>query len=149
MENPELTPCPITGGLRIFPEKVDPGDIHASTRWKVNLVAEVSPPIARVPVRFRIWDVDDPFDQLYGPDHRHAPGVEEIANVSVIDSSSLGNDNRGVAPGFSNPYLKTVSTDADGKATITFSTSLQPGDNYRAAATCLPYVLAGQEKVSG
>jgi len=140
VENPELTPCPINGGVRIFPGLVDPNDIRASTRRKVNLVAEVSPPIAGVWVNFRIWDVDDPFDQLYGPLHRD--GVEEIANVSVIDSNTLGNDNRGVAPCISNPCLRTASTDEDGKATVTISMSLKPGDNYRAAATCLPYVLS-------
>jgi|GEM_PF-2418761 len=66
----------------------------------------------------------DPFDQLYGLDHRD--GVDEIANVSVIDSNTLGNDNRSVM--FTNPYLRTASTDADGKATVTISMSLQPGD---------------------
>jgi len=58
---------------------------------------------------------DDPFDQLYGPNHRGE--VEEIANVSVVDRSSLGNDNRGVAPGFSNPYTRYASTDADERIT--------------------------------
>lgn len=57
--------------------------------------------------------------------------------MTTIDDNTFGNDNRGGAGGLVN----TAATGADGKARKRVTTSRQPGDNYRAAATCLGKVL--------
>ncbi|MCH8148379.1 MAG: hypothetical protein IH987_10355 [Planctomycetes bacterium] len=136
VQNPDLETCPINGGRRIFTGKIDPSDLEATKRRYVYLVATVAPRIPGVTVHFRVWDVDDPFDQLYGPNHRD--GVPEIAGVSTVDpSETYGNDNRGGVGGVTTFQV----TGPDGKAYKRFTTSRQPGDNYRAAATCLGAVL--------
>ena len=80
-------------------------------------------------VYFRIWDVDDPFDQLHGPG-----GADDVANVSLIDNDMAGQDNRGGDHTFT---MEPATTNANGQASITLEVSMQPGDNYRAAASCL------------
>ena len=55
------------GGLRIFPGKQSPNDASPDLRRQVDLVATVEPPISGVQVYFRVYDVDDPFNQLHGP----------------------------------------------------------------------------------
>ena len=75
VQNPDLETCPINGGRRIFTGKIDPSDTEATKRRYVHLVATIDPPIGGVTVHFRVWDVDDPFDQLYGANR--AAGVEE------------------------------------------------------------------------
>ena len=85
-----------------------------------------------------VWDVDDPFDQLYGVKHRD--DVAEVPGVATLDPGTdnrLGFDNRGGSSGL----VGTAVTGSDGKARKTFHTSRQPGDNYRAAATCLGNLL--------
>jgi hypothetical protein len=76
--------APINGGVRIFPDKLSPGDQYPGTRRNVKLVAMIEPPIAGVMVYFTVFDVDDPFDQL----HADMPGVD------VIDNDASGPDNR-------------------------------------------------------
>jgi hypothetical protein len=71
--------------------------------------------------------VDDPFDQVNG-----------IPNVSILDpdNPTTGPDNRG-AEGVALPWTTSKATEANGKARVQFTVSMQPGDNYRAGASVL------------
>ncbi|MGB2985951.1 MAG: hypothetical protein WBE26_08710, partial [Phycisphaerae bacterium] len=122
--NPPLDDCLNNGGKRIFPGKIDPQDPSPDDRKKVKLVATINPPISGVTVYFKVWDVDDPFDQLHS----------DMPDVSLIDGNTTGPDNRGSGPAES---PQTATTDEDGKATVTFTVFTQPGDNYRAGASVL------------
>ena len=82
--NAPMDSCPNNGGKRIFPGKISPLDGSPGDRKKVKLVATIEPPIADVPVYFKVWDVDDPFDQLHAG----------IPDVSLIDDDDDGEDNR-------------------------------------------------------
>ena len=99
----------------------------------MNLVATVDPPIAWVTVYFKVWDVDDPFDQFHGPD-----GANDVPNVRLIDNNMAGSDNR---PSGEAPRSYTADTGADGRAVVTVEVSMQPGNNYRAATSCLADAL--------
>ena len=124
-DNPGLSRCPNNGGQRIFPGKISPDDVLATIRKKVKLVATVDPPIAGVTVYFRVWDVDDPFDQLNAT----------MPDVNLIDDDNDGPDNR--PTGCEGVWSGLNSTDENGQAIKTFTVSMQPGNNYRAAASCL------------
>ncbi len=99
-------------------------------------MATVTPPIPDVEVYFKVWDVDDPFDQIHGPQ-----GANDIANVALIDNDLAGSDNRpvGETPWESPPVI----TDANGRATVTITVSMQPGNNYRAGASVDPPEING------
>ncbi len=127
--NPELfVPCPNNGGVGIFPGKTSPNDASASQRRLVALVATLDPPMANVPVHFRVWDVDDPFDQ-------------NNANMAIVDGNTTGPDNR--PSGGSDPAVGSHQgvTNADGEATVLITVSMQPGNNYRAGASVLQDAL--------
>jgi hypothetical protein len=83
-------------------------------------VATIDPPISGVWVYLKVFDVDDPFDQLHAG----------MPNVNLIDGDAVGGDNRG-GGGVGN-YEEM--TDALGRAVVPLVVSMQPGDNYRAAA---------------
>ncbi|UCC31910.1 MAG: hypothetical protein JSU86_06455, partial [Phycisphaerales bacterium] len=51
------------GGRRIFPGKASSDDAFSGIRNKVPLVATISPVVEGCTVHFKVWDVDDPFDQ--------------------------------------------------------------------------------------
>jgi len=80
-----------------------------------------------------VFDVDDPFDQLNACD----PGDPDkpcIANVDLVDGDTSGPDNR---PTPESPRFYSVPSDADGRASLTLTVSMQPGNNYRAAASVI------------
>ena len=78
-----------------------------------------------------MWDVDDPFDQLHAA----------MDNVDVIDNDRAGPDNRGTAGG---PGSYTGVTDETGQARLTIEVSMQPGDNFRAAASLVELAMTEQ-----
>jgi len=124
--------------MRIFPGKKDMNDIYPATRRKVDLVATVEPLIAGVPVYFRVFDVDDPFDQLRACDPNN-PAPDCVPNVGIIDNDLVGPDNRGSdsAPGYySAVTLRATDEGArrSGQARVKVDVSMYPGNNYRAAA---------------
>jgi len=139
--NQELGDCPNNGGKRIFPGKLSPTDADPGARRQVDLVATVYPPIEGVPVDIGVWDVDDPFDQLHGPTaidpDPNTPGNQGVVvDVDLLDNDRDGADNR---PYDAMPNISFgVLTDANGEAKKTVNVSMQPGNNYRAAATALP-----------
>ncbi|MCI0378569.1 MAG: Ig-like domain-containing protein [Gemmataceae bacterium] len=112
------TPGPVTAvGLRIFPDKITPTDVL--DRRKVEIRATVNPAIAGVKVYFAAVDVDDPSDNT-------SPVDQETEDGNEIP------DNRG------DSELPTFGawTDANGVARVQFDVSRQPGDNWRAVASC-------------
>lgn len=127
--NVPLDTCPNNGGQRIFPGKLHSEDYFPEFRKQVKLVAQVCPPIADLEVHFKVWDVDDPFDQLHGPG-----SADEIVGVELVDGNRVGRDNRG---GWTDPYTDSDETDETGRAEIIVTVSMQPGDNYRAGASLL------------
>jgi hypothetical protein len=120
--NIALDVCPNNGDKRIFPGKQTPGDGAAADRRKVHLKATLNPVVQGCTVHFRTWDVDDPFDQNH-------PGMP---NVQLIDNNATGPDNRPTPEG---PVPLVGTTDAQGEATVTFTVSMQPGNNYLAGAS--------------
>lgn len=97
-------------------------DGQAAKRRKVKLVARVSPAKAGCQIYYRVWDVDDPFDQ----------NNAAMPNVSVIDNNTSGPDNR---PTPEAPVSFVGTTDDNGVAVVTFTVSMQPGNNYRAGTS--------------
>ncbi len=136
--NPELDGCPINHGKRIFPGLTHPGDQLGVIRRKVKLAAYVEPPQRDIWVYFRVWDVDDPFDQVYGPNGAPGDGVQPVAGVELIDNDESGPDNR-MPSGEPDPAVGryAAQTDDNGRAVVTIEVSMQPGNNYRAGASCL------------
>jgi len=131
--NADLCSCPNNGGLQIFPGKLSPTDGSPNLRRQVKLVATLAPPIAGVDVYFRVFDVDDPFDQLNACDPAD-PDKPCVANVGLIDSNTSGPDNR---PTPEPPRFYSVPSDENGQASITVTVTMQPGNNYRAAASVI------------
>jgi hypothetical protein len=104
-------------GQRIFPDKTNPGDM--ANRRRVRIQANVLPAVAGVKVYFEVVDVDDP-----------------SANSGPVDYELFGGaeipDNRA-----SGTLLAAEAfTDANGVAVVEFEVSMQPGDNWRAVASC-------------
>lgn len=124
-----LDNCPNNGGRRIFPGKLSPSDSCPTDRSNVTLRATLSQAMSGCSVEFRVFDVDDPFDQ----------NNAVLTNVTLIDSDTSGPDNRG--SGGVGTY--TASTDSNGVAEVTVTVSMQPGDNFRAAASAIPGAASG------
>jgi hypothetical protein len=74
-------------------------------------------------VYFKVFDADDPLDQ----------DNPNMADVGLIDDDAVGGDNRG--GGGMGSYEEM--TNALGQAVAPLIISMQPGDNYRAAASVL------------
>ncbi len=142
--NLPLDTCPNNGGKQIFPGKIGPNDSTPNVRRQVDLVAIVEPPIPGVQVYFKVWDVDDPFDQLRACDPVN-PAPDCVPNVGEIDNNRAGPDNRPVPE---EPLTHTVTTEEDGTATWTITVSMQPGNNYRAAASALSDVFGPDPQVT-
>jgi hypothetical protein len=126
-DNPELGWCANNGGLAIFPGKIGPNDEDGANRRKVDLVATIRPCVAGIIVHFEVFDVDDPFDQAH----------VTMPDVQLIDDDLEGGDNR--PEGAADPAVGVYQalTDANGEARVTVEVSMQPGNNYRAGASCL------------
>lgn len=82
--------------------------------------------LAGLTVHFKVWDVNDPFDQLHGP----GTG-DEIVGVELVDGDQDGPDNRGsdLAPRTYPPVL----TNENGEAMVLVTVSLQPAASGLAA----------------
>jgi hypothetical protein len=128
--NEAISSDPMVGGKRIFVGKRTAGDTAASDRRKVVVRAQLSEPIPGVRVRFRFFDVDDPSSN--GP--------------PVDPNGSAGDDNRGVGASLS---AITEFTDGDGQASVVFSVSRQPGDNFRVAASAEAPVTGTNDFLAG
>jgi len=135
--NPGFDRCPNNGGRRIFPDRISPDDEQGADRRLVDLVATVEPPASGVWVHFEGFDVDDPFDQLHGPN-----SDDPMPNVNLIDADTVGGDNRPVSGSDLVVGNKTALTDEYGQARLTLTVTMQPGNNYRVAASATSCCLA-------
>jgi len=102
---------------RIYPGKQGPYDT-ADYRNKVRVKATITPVIENVGVRFSWWDVDDP-----------------SSDPTIDDNDSAGptgDDNNGSGEGLTSTY---APTDGSGHARVTFTVTMNPGDNYKIAAS--------------
>jgi len=117
MDNTDLDANPNQGGgKRIFPDKQTYGD-ESPDRRKVRVVATyIGPVLENRHVYFKSFDVDDP------------------STSTVIDTNgNVGNDNHPPGAGTLSPV--EIVTDGDGKARVTLTVGMAPGDNYRVAAS--------------
>jgi hypothetical protein len=118
---------PANGGWRIFPGKkcYDDTTNEAAMRKKVNVKATINPALQGKTVYFKWFDVDDP--------------IESTGPIDDNDSGGpTGGDNKGSGESLSAAW---ATTNASGEATVTFTVSMQPGDNFKiAAAVCQDHI---------
>ncbi len=102
---------PPNGGKRIFPDKKTYDDPYPDRRTIVTVKATITPAIDNKHVYFKNFDVDDP---------------------SPVDADTTGPDNNG-----GNGALSTndAVTEDSGEARVRFAVTMNPGDNFRIAAS--------------
>lgn len=136
-DNPEVLPHNTGVGLRIFPDDDYPNDLN--DRRQVLVTATLSQPIANVRVHFRSFDLDDPAtdttidDPTFVNDNAGTPriGQLQIANGCGVDGAAV-----------------FCPTNTNGVATVVFTATRQPGDNFAIAASVSP-VQANGVNVNG
>lgn len=102
---------------RIFPDKQSPADTVNRRRVRVRANTSLG---ANKTVYFKAFDVDDP----------------STDDAPVDTNGSAGADNKGApATSFGGLSALSAQTDSNGVATVEFMTSMQPGDNFRIAAS--------------
>lgn len=103
------------GGSRIFPDRVIPEDPISHRTLRVRAQTTLGP---NQRVFFKSFDLDDP-----------------STNDTVVDWDGSGvNDNRGT-PKNGTLNLPSALTDANGTATVEFTPTMYPGDNFMVAAS--------------
>lgn len=109
------------GGLRIFPDKQSPTD--TINRRKVRVKATLTRPIAGVPVFFRSFDVDDPSSDTSPTDPNGPDGDDNngTPRCGTLDGQTT--------------CLTSAQTDAGGIAEAEFEVTMNPGDNFKVAAS--------------
>ncbi|MEK6676928.1 MAG: hypothetical protein AABZ47_14905 [Planctomycetota bacterium] len=80
--------------------------------------------------------MDDPFDQ----------NNSTLPSVDLIDADASGPDNR---PSGEAPWSTSAVTDATGQAKVTFTVSMQPGNNYRTGASVIQGALNQNTEFAG
>lgn len=116
------------GGLRIYPDKQSAPD--AVDRRFVRVQAIAADPKPGVQLYFRAFDLDDPSSDARPVDPNH----------------SAADDNRG-DPAEGTLSATSAVTDALGIAEVSFAVTMQPGDNFKIAASCRSSYLAGARAV--
>lgn len=114
----EIDANPNTGaGQRIFPDDNTPND--GANRRQIRVTAQISENRAGVPVYFRNFDLDDPSD-----------------DTTIDPNGNTENDNNGNVGGSTAGQLSATSatTNGQGIATVNFTVTMQPGDNFAIAA---------------
>lgn len=105
------------GGQRIFPDDDTPGD--TVNRQLIRVTASISESRAGVRIYFGNFDLDDP------------------SSDPVIDTNgNTGDDNNGAVNNNSAGHLASTSalTNSSGVASVNFTVTRQPGDNFAIAA---------------
>jgi hypothetical protein len=111
------------GGQRIFAER------RTATGALLNVVkvnATTNPVVKGKEVFFKSFDVDDPSSD----------------DAPIDPNGRRGNDNRGF-PMAGRLSSTAAMTDDNGVATVEFTTTRQPGDNFKVAASCSLRYLDG------
>jgi hypothetical protein len=113
-------------GRRIFPDDDVPGD--TVNRQQIRVTARIAENRAGVPVYFRNFDLDDPSDDM-----------------TIDPNGNDGDDNNGAVNGNIAGQLSAVSavTNGNGEATVNFTVTRQPGDNFAIAAGVSQNAVAG------
>jgi PKD repeat protein len=103
--------------LRIFPDKQSPADTVDRRRVRVRAITSLGP---NKTVYFKAFDVDDP-----------------STDAAPVDTNgNAGSDNKGTpANSFGGLSALSTQTDSNGVASVEFTTSMQPGDNFRIVAS--------------
>ena len=114
------------GGKRIYPDKQSRTD--TIDRTTVQVRAKTFPKWNGMTVYFKSFDVDDP--------------SSDSAPLDTTDEGTppqpSGGDNRGLySEGTMNPSNGIAITDSNGEATVDFTVSMQPGNNFRVVSTCM------------
>jgi uncharacterized repeat protein (TIGR01451 family) len=121
--DPGVNPRAIGGrqgvGLRIFPDKNDPDDFPHDS---LLVTATLSPRLPGVRIYFKSFDVDDPSTNALPIDPNGSAGLDNFGDPQAGMLSSFSAD--------------TGQGALNGIAFVTFSTTKQPGDNFRIAASC-------------
>jgi hypothetical protein len=122
------------GGKRIWVGAKSPSDV-ANMRNTLMLKIKTSPPLPGKTVWLKSFDVDDTTPEVYDVDR-------------IIDQSPAGKDNlndilgtplSGWFPSAGiNSSTMAQQLDANGEALVEFVVGMQPGNNYRVAATVFP-----------
>lgn len=129
----------LNGGRRIFTDKTSPTDTVAHD--KVYVEAQVWPvPPVFVDVNFQSYDVDDPNAWVAGQALADQIDKNDSAGAKGLDNRGSTPGQRGTFPAHGITYRAAEATDFRGIATIQFQTTMQPGDNFRVAAS-----MAGAE----
>lgn len=118
------------GGLRFFPDATssDPISPDSQPKRAIKVTAKVTPMQANVPIYFLSFDVDD------------SSGLfNNIANTGQDNQEALvrlnGFPKEGFFTGFPNGTPALVMTETDGRASVEFNVTMQPGDNFKIVAT--------------
>ena len=107
---------PPNGGKRMFPGKKTYDDPNPERRNKVRVRAHITPAIENIYIYFSWWDVDDPYTDA----------------LPIDTTGSAGGDNKGEGASLLTDH---AVTDGSGNARVTFTVTMQPGDNFRIAAS--------------
>lgn len=125
------------GGRRIFPDKtmpVDPPD-----RRKIRIQAQFGGPVAGVRIYFSNFDLDDPSANTAPIDSEPTPNAGDDNNGNVDGTPNTKAGLLSIPQGASGCALFSAgiscTTDANGVATVEFTTTMQPGDNFTIAAS--------------
>jgi len=110
---------PPNGGKRIFPDKKSYDDTNAADRKKVRVKATITPAVDNRKIYFKGWDVDD-------------PSTNPIIDTYDCPSGPSGPDNYGTGASLSS---SDAITDGSGEARVTLTVSMNPGDNFKIAAS--------------
>lgn len=140
LTNSEIEVVPGTDGQRIFPDKKNPEDTN--NRKRVRVKAVISPVVAGAKIYFRNFDVDDPSSEIDidengngGNDNREGRIIDAPyppAAAGTISASCTGTQG-----------LSCAVTDNNGVATVDFTVTKQPGDNFVVAASSDEAYLKG------
>jgi hypothetical protein len=111
------------GGTRMFPDQPSPGE-NADFK-KIRVKVKIKPVKQDVTVYFKSFDVDDPSSESAPIDGNDQRVLGQLM--------TKGGDNRGT-PQVGSLNGASAETDQNGFATVEFTTTMQPGDNFRVAA---------------
>jgi len=105
------------GGERLFPDDDTPND--QVNRQRIRVTARLAENQAGIQVYFRNFDLDDP-----------------STDTTIDPNGTTGGDNNGAVSGDSAGQLSATSavTNSSGEASVNFTVTRQPGDNFAIAA---------------
>lgn len=139
------------GGLRLFPDARIPGDQSVHRRLRVK--AQYGESTSNNRIYFRTIDLDDPSANSAPVDAEPSAGVntgnDNRGNVDGTPATKAGllsipNPNTYQCQAFTEGAISGISclTDPNGVATVDFTTTMNPGDNFTVAASANQTYLA-------